>query len=88
MPYHIRYKDSVQKDLRRMGRDEGERILKKIREDLALDPRQGIPLKGKKSAALWRYRMGDYRVIYSFNDTELWILVVHIAHRREVYRSV
>jgi mRNA interferase RelE/StbE len=32
--------------------------------------------------------VGDYRVIYTFNDAELWILVVRIGHRRDVYRRL
>ncbi len=80
MTYQVRFKASVEKDLRKIGRLEGERILEQIYTNLAEDPRKGIPLKGDKNQ-LWRYRVGDYRIIYSFNDTELCVLVVHIAHR-------
>lgn len=34
----------------------------------------------------WRIRIGSYRVVYSINDGELVVLVIRIAHRREVYR--
>ena len=37
-------------------------------------------------AGLWRIRVGDYRVVYEINDTELIVLVVRIAHRSDVYR--
>ena len=37
-------------------------------------------------ASLWRYRVGDYRVIASLEDATLRILVVRVGHRREVYR--
>lgn len=85
MAYALKFKASVEKDLRKIGPKEGARILEDIAKKLAKDPKKGIPLKGSKNE-LWRYRVGDYRVIYSFNDEELWILVVHIAHRKEVYR--
>ncbi len=85
MPYQIKFKASVEKDLRHIGQQEGERILKSIHQKLATDPRKGSPLKGNKQG-LWRHRVGDYRVVYTFNDHELWILVVEIAHRKEVYR--
>jgi mRNA interferase RelE/StbE len=50
------------------------------------DPRQlGKPLKGEL-ASLWRYRVGDYRLIYELRDEVLVVLVVRIGHRREVYR--
>ncbi len=35
---------------------------------------------------LWRYRVGDYRIICEINDNELLIYAIHIAHRKEVYQ--
>ena len=85
--YEVRYKKSVSKDLKKIGKSESKRILKAIKTRLAKDPRsEGIPLRGKLGV-IWRYRIGNYRVLYSFNDNELWVLVVHIAHRRDVYNK-
>jgi len=36
--------------------------------------------------ALYRIRVGDYRIIYQIRDSELLVLVVVIGHRREIYR--
>jgi len=36
--------------------------------------------------ALYRVRVGDYRIIYEVRDGELVVLVVRVGHRREVYR--
>lgn len=84
--YEVRYKKSVQKDLKKIGQEQSLHILKAIREKLAKDPKgEGIPLKGE-DGLIWRFRSGDYRVLYSFNDKEIWILVLHIAHRKDVYR--
>ncbi len=33
----------------------------------------------------WRYRIGDYRLICSIEDSELIILALSIGHRRDVY---
>ena len=33
----------------------------------------------------WRYRVGDYRLIAEIQDDVVVILIVRIAHRREVY---
>ena len=50
------------------------------------DPRStGKALTGPLGG-LWRYRVGDYRVICEINDGSLRILVVQIGNRREVYR--
>ncbi len=51
------------------------------------DPRSlGKPLSGSLSG-LWRYRVGSYRIIASIEDLDIRILVVKIAHRKEVYRQ-
>jgi mRNA interferase RelE/StbE len=38
-------------------------------------------------AGLWRYRVGDYRIICEIHDGRLVVLVLTIGHRREVYRD-
>jgi mRNA interferase RelE/StbE len=43
-------------------------------------------LKGHKM--LCRFRAGDYRVIYSIDDTNRSIVVTMVRHRREVYRNL
>jgi len=34
---------------------------------------------------LWRYRIGDYRLLADINDFELVIIAIDIGHRREIY---
>ena len=36
---------------------------------------------------LWRYRVGDYRLIAQIQDNELVILVIEIGHRKDVYNG-
>lgn len=51
----------------------------------AADPRQlATQLVGGSSN--WRYRVGDHRIVVRFEDERLVVLVVRVAHRREVYR--
>ena len=45
----------------------------------------GTRLKGELSG-LRRIRDGDYRIIYELRKTELVVLVLRVAHRREAYR--
>jgi mRNA interferase RelE/StbE len=50
------------------------------------DPRYiGEPLAGPLKG-IWRYRVGDYRILCRIRHGELIILVVEVGHRREVYR--
>ena len=34
----------------------------------------------------WRYRVGNYRLLADIDDEEIKIIIIHIGHRREVYR--
>jgi mRNA interferase RelE/StbE len=57
-----------------------------IRGPLAEDPyRVGKPLRGRLEG---RYlaRRGEFRVIYRVFDDRVVVRVIHIAHRRDVYR--
>jgi mRNA interferase RelE/StbE len=46
----------------------------------------GAALKGFRFGDLWKYRVGDYRIIARIEDELLLILVVRIGDRKEVYR--
>ena len=51
-----------------------------------IDPRQfGKALQGDKRG-LWRYRVGDYRLICDVQDNRLVVLVLIVGHRKDVYR--
>ena len=50
------------------------------------NPRQwGKPLQGEKRG-LWRYRVGDYRLICDIQDEQITVLVLEVGHRKNVYR--
>jgi mRNA interferase RelE/StbE len=77
----------VEQDLKHLDRSVIRRILDKVEKTLAQDPKGlGKPLTGH-FAGLWRYRIGDYRVIYKIADREILILVARIGHRSGIYRS-
>ena len=53
---------------------------------LVEDPRIfGKPLTGNLKG-LWRYRIGNYRIICEINDYTLIIRFISIGHRREIYK--
>lgn len=50
------------------------------------DPRStGKALKGNLSK-LWRYRVGDYRLVCNIEDQKILITVLRVGHRREIYK--
>jgi mRNA interferase RelE/StbE len=58
-------------------------------QQLEQTPRSHPNIKALKGelGGYYRYRIGDYRVIYSVEDELVQVLVVTIAHRGEVYES-
>jgi mRNA interferase RelE/StbE len=69
------------------GRDRA-RILRFLAERIATaeDPRRvGKALSGPPPG-LWRYRVGDFRVIVRIQDERVTVLVLELGNRREVYR--
>jgi mRNA interferase RelE/StbE len=53
---------------------------------LATEPRPDGVRKLASSKNSYRVRVGDYRVLYRITDEELLVLIVKVAHRRDVYR--
>jgi len=84
----IEFVPEAAKELKKLGRAEAARIIRTLEEQIAIleDPRAlGAPLTGDH-AGYWRWRIGDYRVIARIEEQRVTILVVRVAHRREVYR--
>jgi mRNA interferase RelE/StbE len=87
MAWRIEVTPEANADLKRIGIPDAQRILKFLFERLQNreNPREvGKPLKGNLRE-FWRYRVGDYRILCHLEDGKLCVLVVRIAHRREVY---
>lgn len=82
--YKIYFKKSVEKDFRKIPRQDLQKILSRI-EALAKDPRPPghEKLSGQEK---YRIRQGTYRIIYSIQDQELTVWVVKVGHRKDVYR--
>lgn len=84
VPYSLKIKQSALKELQKINKQERIRVIAAI-EQLAENPHIGKLLKGEFSG-LRRIRSGNYRVIYEINEGEVLVLVLRIAHRKQVYR--
>jgi mRNA interferase RelE/StbE len=65
-------------------------VARRIRDGLTAVIRTGNPrIRGKaltgQLAGLWRYRIGDYRVICDIQDTRLVVLVLDTGKRDHIY---
>ncbi|MCU0836627.1 MAG: type II toxin-antitoxin system RelE/ParE family toxin [Chromatiaceae bacterium] len=85
MTYRIEVTRSARKILLSLPRDVQKRLAAAI-DGLASDPRPAGCRKLTGSDALYRIRVGDYRVVYEPHDDRLLVMVIKLGHRREIYR--
>jgi len=94
MKYELIYADTVKKDLKKVDRTFQKIILDQM--DLFIEhftpefeeemiKLQKIKVLKGQWEGYYRYRVRTYRVIYKKYDNKLVILVVRVAHRKEVY---
>ena len=84
MIYALAILRRAQRELQRLPHEDYERVRDAIRA-LAQNPRPTgcLALRGR---AGWRIRVGNYRVIYEINDVQHTVTILHVGHRRDVYR--
>lgn len=84
--YHVEFTPAAMEDLARLSKPIAQRILTKIRwlvENFAMLTPE--PLTGQW-ASVYKLRVGDFRVLYTFDNAEASITVHFVRHRREVYK--
>jgi mRNA interferase RelE/StbE len=85
--WRVEFNPDAARDLRKLGHVGQRLVLNYLRKRIATteDPRRfGHALVGDLKG-LWRYRVGDFRILVSIEDDRLLVLVVTVGHRREVY---
>lgn len=89
MSYKINFSETSLKQLRKLDSLSRKRILNYVSDVLTKieNPRiLGKALTGDLKG-LWRYRIGNFRIVCQIQDNSLLILILKIAHRKEVYLS-
>ena len=86
MRYVVLLESRAEKELKALQEQTLRRIDIKLRA-LSLNPRPrgAAKLRGKESEG-WRFRIGDYRILYQIDDKENTVRIYRIKHRREAYR--
>ncbi|MFA6191309.1 MAG: type II toxin-antitoxin system RelE/ParE family toxin [Sulfurimonas sp.] len=85
MSYKLLIDDKVIKDLKQIDKFWQKKIIEVIKTKLSENPYLGKPLVGNLSP-YYRLRVADYRIIYEINESEVVIIVIKIAHRKDVYQ--
>lgn len=89
MAWRIEFDPAAARELDKLDPQSSRRILEFLTQRVAPsnDPRRlGAALKGSGLGGLWKYRVGDFRIIAGIEDRFLLILILRIGHRREIYR--
>ncbi len=87
MAWTIKYSEIAAKQLKKLDKSIANQIDKYLTEKVAKQKNPNVfgkPLPHDKTG-LWRYRVGDYRVICKITNNELLILVLRIGHRKDIY---
>lgn len=84
MSYSLFIQRGAQKELAQLPEAAYEQVRDAIRKlEMNPRPRGCRKLSGREG---WRIRVGDYRIVYEIDDKQQTILVLHVGHRRDVYR--
>ncbi len=88
MAWTVNFEPRALGELKRLDRNAQKRIVRFFQARVSGEdnPRlQGKPLTGDK-VGLWRYRIGSYRAVCRIEDDGQTVLVLRVAHRKDVYR--
>lgn len=86
--YQIELTDQFKKEFKKLDKYTQKLLrswINKNIENIESPRKKGKALVGNK-LGLWRYRIGDYRLICKIEDEKLIILALAIAHRKDVYK--
>jgi len=86
MKYDLIIKPAAEKSLDKVPLPFRRRILDAMKK-LRNEPRPAGVVKLAGDENLWRIRVGNYRIVYEIHDDQLIILVLRVAHRKDVYRQ-
>ena len=87
--YSVLYSQLALKELKKLDGQTRRFILAWIGKNLegCLGPRQFGKGLRENSAAQWRYRLGDYRLLVEINEDKIVILILTVGHRSDIYNK-
>ena len=85
--YSVRFTENAKKQLKKLDKSVSAYLFNWINKNLegCVNPRQHGKALTANQTGIWRYRVGDYRILADIQDDKLFILVVKAGHRRNIY---
>jgi mRNA interferase RelE/StbE len=82
--FKILYHKNIKKDLKSLDKSIVDAFFKIVESRISINPFSGERLKGKLRD-IWKYRIGNYRILYTMHQDELRVLILRFKHRKNVY---
>ncbi|NGX44684.1 MAG: hypothetical protein K1060chlam3_00856 [Candidatus Anoxychlamydiales bacterium] len=86
MKYKILFAEKLEKQLKKISKIHAKKIIERI-NNLSIDPRP-YDIKKIVGKNLYRIRCGNYRIVYFLKDNTLVVLIILLAHRKDIYRDL
>ena len=87
MIWQVKFSETAKRQLNKLGKRTQRDILKYLKKRVETDKdpqRYGDPLR-RSLSGLWKYRVGDYRLICEIQQEEIVVLILAVGHRRKIY---
>ena len=84
MTWRVKFSETALRQLKKLGKQPQKDFLKYLKKRIETDKdpqRYGDQLR-RSLSGLWKYRVGDYRLICEVQQEEIVVLVVNVGHRR------
>lgn len=84
--WHVETTEQFDRDFKKLDRTVQRRVMAYLEEvDKLDDPRQRGKGLTANHAGVWRYRVGDYRILAQLIDNTLTVVTLNVDHRKNVY---
>ena len=87
LEYGVLYHRNIKKDLKKLDKKIIDLFFSTVKGNIIKDPYCGTRLKGRYKN-LWKYRIDDFRIIYSIIKKEVKVHILRVRHRSNVYDDI
>ena len=87
MIWQVKFSETAKRQLNKLQKQIQKDILKYLKKRIETDedPQRYGGLLRRSLSGLWKYRVGDYRLICEIQQEAIVVLVLAVGHRRKIY---